>query len=266
MFIDISYKNIPLKIECNQFDEKLPTLLCLHGIGDSSQAFREIIYSNKFINYNVIAPDFIGFGVNNGALLDCDSIKEQISFIKKVVEMLPNTALNILGHSFGGNVGTYLCDDIAGRITKFVCIESDITQYDDFMTTQAHKAELNGDYDAWFENFLEVIVAKEWSNESGSRYYRSLKNCNYLIFKNLVLELYNLKHKKNGVNTSEIGFVYSNLKVTRVFCYGKKSIDCRSVSYLERCDLAVRNFEESGHWAMLDQKEEFQNFLLELLA
>jgi hypothetical protein len=46
-----------------------------------------------------------------------------------------------------------------------------------------------------------------------------------------------------------------------VFCYGTKSLKSRTIRFLKEQQLRCKAFEGAGHWLMIDNKDEFYDFL-----
>jgi len=115
---------------------------------------------------------------------------------------------------------------------------------------------------------MNDLVLNQWGKAFPSclRYYESLKLCQPQAFKANALELYELKNALPGKYKSQLGKIYASLTVSKVFCYGTKSIDERSIQFLRDNNLRFEEFSEAGHWVMIDQAEEFYSFLLEFLS
>ena len=180
------------------------------------------------------------------------------------------TNIYFVGHSVGGDIGTLLCDsDIKNIIKKFINIEGDITQYDDFITREACEAEKKGAFNDWFYNrLMNDLVLNQWGREYQSvlRYYKSLKLCRIEAFKSTALELRKLKNALKGKYTSIIGDKYISLKIPKIFIYGKKSIDKRSIDFLKNNNLEYKEYENAGHWVMIDEAEDFYSFLYKFIS
>ena len=45
-----------------EIDSKKPTLLCIHGLGDSGLVFLEAFYEANLREFNIVVPDLLGYG------------------------------------------------------------------------------------------------------------------------------------------------------------------------------------------------------------
>ena len=97
-----------------------PFLIFLHGSGQSHLSW--VLQSRYFAyqGFNIIAPDFPGHGLSDGAPLA--SIEEMADWIIALMDSLGIDKAVILGHSQGGLVGLELAARYAGRVDKLVLI------------------------------------------------------------------------------------------------------------------------------------------------
>lgn len=252
----------------NQISQYNETLLFIHGLGESSLCFREVMQDVRFINFNILIPDMLGYGRSSIAVTGDYSFNSQVARIWEIINIIDLKDVYVVGHSVGGDLGTILCNtDSTKVIKKFVNIEGDITQYDDFITREGMEAESINQFEEWFFNrYMNDLVLNQWSKDSLAckRYYESLKLCQPEAFRANVKELYKLKNFLAGKYKSQLGETYTNLDIEKVFCYGSKSIDQRSVQFLKDKNLSFKEFD-AGHWVMIDQSEQFYQFLIDFI-
>ena len=246
------------------------TLLFIHGLGESGRCFDEVFRDERFSDFNILIPDMLGYGRSSDARDEDYSLNSQVNRIWEIIDKTGVKELDVIGHSLGGDLTTLLCNsDKEGMIEKYVNIEGDVTQYDDFITRDAVEAGKNNEFENWFvDRYMNDLVLNQWGKAFPSclRYYESLKLCQPQAFKANALELYELKNALPGKYKSQLGKIYASLTVSKVFCYGTKSIDERSIQFLRDNNLRFEEFSEAGHWVMIDQAEEFYSFLLEFLS
>lgn len=246
------------------------TLLFIHGLGESGRCFDEVFRDERFSDFNILIPDMLGYGRSSDAGDEDYSFNSQVNRIWEIIDKTGVKELDVIGHSLGGDLATLLCNsDKKRNIRKCVNIEGDVTQYDDFITREAIEAEKNNDFENWFiDRYMNDLVLNQWGKAFPSRlrYYESLKLCRTQAFRANALELYELKNSIPGKYKSQLGKIYASLTVSKVFCYGLKSIDERSIQFLKDNDLRFEEFAEAGHWVMIDQSEKFYSFLLEFLS
>ena len=100
---------------------------------------------------------------------------------------------------------------------------------------------------------------------SGRIYYASLSFCRTEALLGNAIELVNRNSCLEGKFKSEIGKIYSELAIPRVYCYGTDSLSKESVEFLKLHGLELRAFDGIGHCPMTDDSEEFYSFLYEYI-
>jgi pimeloyl-ACP methyl ester carboxylesterase len=241
------------------------TLFFIHGLGESSLCFKEVFESNGFDEFNIVIPDMIGYGKSSSSHSGDYSFKTQTQSLWEIVGRLELKKITLIGHSLGGAVGTLMCnEDRSACIEKFVNIEGNLTQHELFISSQAVQAEERGEFHTWFhETFLNSLVYKEWGTKyhSCKRYFASLNFCDKDAFLKNAQELCSLSRKFAGQYQSEIGRIYSSLSIPKMYCYGTESANPHTIQFLKENNLDHHIFENAFHWLMIDQKEEFYDFL-----
>jgi pimeloyl-ACP methyl ester carboxylesterase len=103
----------------------LPTLLIIHGLGDSSLNYREFL---SLTNYNVLIPDLLGYGKSSGA--GDYSCNNQVNAIIHHINHLQKESgialsnITLLAHSMGAIVATLLCEsDLKSQIKALISVE-----------------------------------------------------------------------------------------------------------------------------------------------
>jgi pimeloyl-ACP methyl ester carboxylesterase len=79
-----------------------PALLLIHGIGDSSDTWQEII-PQLAQNYTVIAPDLLGHGRSDKPRADY-SVAAYANGMRDLLKLLGIERVTVIGHSLGGGV------------------------------------------------------------------------------------------------------------------------------------------------------------------
>lgn len=255
----------------NHIDINKDTILLIHGLGESGLCFDEIFGIEEFGNFNLIVPDMLGYGKSTGAEKNEYSFHLQVKRIWELVKDIGIKDFYLVGHSVGGDLGTLMCETLEKNkmIKKFVNIESDITQYDAFITKGGKKAEEEGIFESWFKkDFCIETVLNQWAknSESCQRYYKSLQMCKIEAFRSNTLELYDFKTSVSDEFTSALGFKYLNIEIPKVFCYGSHGSDERSIQFLKQNNQDFIEFRNSGHWVMIDAVKDFYPFIYEFFA
>jgi pimeloyl-ACP methyl ester carboxylesterase len=246
-----------------------PTLLFIHGLGDSGKTFQEAFEDKRFEQFNILAPDLAGYGRSSASTdYSFAAHTERLwSLVEKLEsrERIEIERLIVVGHSLGGDIATLFCNsDRLGKVGKFVNVEGDVTQFDLFISGRAVEAASRGEFKQWFESdFMERKVYAELGSryESCRRYYASLHFARQDAFLANARELYDRNTSVEGEYQSEIGRTYCSLRIPKVFCYGTESLSPETARFLESRGLESKSFPGAFHWLMVDAREEFYSFL-----
>ena len=98
----------------------LPPILLLHGLGGSADRWKTVIpyLSTK---YRLIIPDVVGFGYSEKPHVEY-TIDFFINFIKKFLNLLNISDVNIIGSSFGGLLALEYAIKYEAEIKKLVLV------------------------------------------------------------------------------------------------------------------------------------------------
>jgi pimeloyl-ACP methyl ester carboxylesterase len=99
-----------------------PALLLLHGIGDCSDTWREII-PWLAQNYTVIAPDLLGHGRSDKPRGDY-SVAAYANGMRDLISVLDVQRVTVVGHSLGGGVAMQFAYQYPDRCERLVLVGS----------------------------------------------------------------------------------------------------------------------------------------------
>jgi pimeloyl-ACP methyl ester carboxylesterase len=250
----------------NEIDINRPSLLFVHGLGDSSLSFEDAFkHPGLSSNYNIIVPDLIGYGRSSGAAdLEHYRFDAHIQRLWALVKHLKLKQIILIGHSMGGDITTLMCEsDSKSLIKKYISIEGDVTQHELFVSGKAVEADRQGNFKEWFyDDFMYKTIFKTYGRSRSSRlYFASLNFCRLDAFLENASELVERNTKLDGRFKSEIGEIYCSLHVPRIFCYGTLSCSKETLEFLAKNKMEVKAFEGAGHSPMIDKSDEFYDFL-----
>lgn len=104
-------------------DSPRPALLLLHGwmdVGASYQFMVDALRQER----RIIAPDWRGFGLSSGAPVDHYFFADYLADLDRLLEHLaPGQAVDLLGHSMGGNVAMMYAGVRPDRVRRLVNLE-----------------------------------------------------------------------------------------------------------------------------------------------
>src|SRR6478735_3311974 len=99
-----------------------PALLLIHGIGDNSATWNEVI-PHLAKNFTVIAPDLLGHGRSDKPRADY-SIAAYANGMRDLLSVLAIERATIVGHSLGGGVAAQFAYQFPDRCERLVLVGS----------------------------------------------------------------------------------------------------------------------------------------------
>ncbi|PRC90695.1 alpha/beta fold hydrolase [Solimicrobium silvestre] len=104
-------------------DPTAPMIFMVHGWMDVGASFQFVVDSLK-ADWHVIAPDMRGFGLTNGPTTDAYWFPDYLADLDALLQHYsPDAAINLVGHSMGGNVVGLYAGIRPERIAKLVILE-----------------------------------------------------------------------------------------------------------------------------------------------
>jgi pimeloyl-ACP methyl ester carboxylesterase len=99
-----------------------PAVLLLHGIGDSSRAWLEIM-PRLARDHTVIAPDLLGHGASDKPRADY-SVAAYANGMRDLISLLDIERVTVIGHSLGGGVAMQFAYQFPERTERLVLLSS----------------------------------------------------------------------------------------------------------------------------------------------
>lgn len=97
-----------------------PAILLIHGIGDNSSTFDEII-DELARDHTVIAPDLLGHGLSEKPRADY-SVAAFANGMRDLLVVLGITRVTVVGHSLGGGVAMQFCYQFPRFVQRLVLV------------------------------------------------------------------------------------------------------------------------------------------------
>ncbi len=124
--------------------EGAPMLFMLHGWMDMSASFQFVVDCLRR-DWHVIAPDWRGFGLSQRTHEDCYWFPDYLGDLDALLDhFAKDEAVNLLGHSMGGNIATLYAGIRPHRIAKLVNLEG-------FGLANTTPAQAPGRYAQWLD-------------------------------------------------------------------------------------------------------------------
>lgn len=241
-----------------------PTLLFIHGLGDSHISYLPYFSTELAKHYNILIPDLLGHGNSSASATNDYSFHYQIQGVTQHLTYLQKhlslSNIILIAHSMGGIHATLLCDtSLKQCITNFICVEGSVTQYGSFISENMVQSLKTEPFDKWFQGFKEKIFALSKENNFMLPYYASLDFCQPEAFKQNAAEMYQLGHTLTGQYTNVIGKKYAELCVPRIYCYGD-SLAKETIAFLSENNLEIEYFPAKTHFILSECIYEFVQF------
>ena len=104
-------------------DEAAPKLFMLHGWMDMSASFQFMVDCLQG-QWHVIAPDWRGFGLSQRSGADTYWFPDYLADLDAILDhYAPNQAVNLLGHSMGGNIAGLYAGVRPQRVGRLINLE-----------------------------------------------------------------------------------------------------------------------------------------------
>lgn len=257
-------------IRHTKLESERKTMLFLHGLGDSSLSYLPFLKNDLLSAYNVIVPDFIGYGksVANEAgnfSFQIEALLSHLSYLETKHQVQLRNYI-IIPHSMAAIHAMLLYQSsIKPRIKGIVSVEGTVTQFGSFISEAVTKiTEKGDDFYRWFQGFVEISIYGEFLKKFPCcrSYYASLKFCQPRIFLMNALEMRKIALSGEGKYTNLAGDFFANVPLKKLYCYGDKSLCQESVTFLKLHNVPVKIFQTDNHFVMLQCIDEFTKDLV----
>jgi pimeloyl-ACP methyl ester carboxylesterase len=125
-----------------------PRMLLLHGWMDVSASFQFVVDELEQ-DWDVYAPDWRGYGLSEWGNSDCYWFPDYLADLDFLLrEIDPEKAINLVGHSLGGNVGALYAGVRPSRVARFVNLEG-------FGMAPTRPEQAPGRYARWLEELRD---------------------------------------------------------------------------------------------------------------
>ncbi len=249
MEIKIKHANTELKIAADFRKGKGDSLIFIHGLGCSKDAFLHAFNFSAFNNFSILAFDLVGFGDSTKAKEFSYSIEDHAEVCKLVIDKLSLNNIHIVGHSMGGAVALLLIEKLRQKVKSFINLEGNLISEDCYISRRAFGISFD-EFKRIFEKIKEDNKNSPWYN---------------MLCKTMPLAFY--KSSRSLVeysDSNELLRKFLELKIKKAYIFGEKNA---KMPVLEKIKGKVKVFpiSKSGHFMMLDNPEEFYRKLFEII-
>lgn len=244
-------------IRSNEIKSDRQSIWLLHGFGDSGLAYKEVFDSPLSELVNIYVPDLPGFGVSpfNPQYL---SLKEQAALLTRIIEeeCPQDQKLNLVTHSIGALIGTWVCKDLGERINYYFNIEGNLTEADSYFSAKPLKFD---GAEEFATSFQKEIFELAKSDEGYKRYFASLKFAEPEGMRNWSLT------SQEHIQNNRCGVEFIKLKCRKIYLWGDKDTSKESQEFILKQDIPNKLYRGMGHWHMIENSEQLYGDIYEMI-
>lgn len=238
------------------------TVLWIHGLGESGLCFEHLLRHPRFGDFHHLCPDLLGYGRSpwpEQPLCLLDHGCQALDIAREVLG--DERPVTLIGHSMGGVIGQFVCEEAPERIRAFVNVEGNLSLGDCGYSSRAEPFSLS-DFEA--RGYAEVgaqIDATGARDPAHRSYAVSYRLCRPAAFHLNAGELVELSR------TERLAARFARLTMPKAFAQGRPDgAPPRSTELLQEQGITPKIFEPAGHWPFIDQPDEFVSWLGDTLA
>ena len=236
-----------LFIRTNEIKSGRQSIWLLHGFGDSGLAYREVFDSPLNENFNIYVVDLPGFGASpiNHAII---SIKEHSRLISEIIESETSdqNKVNIVAHSLGALIGTWVCQNLKEKVNYYFNIEGNLTEADSYFSS---KPLLFKSAHEFADSFYKEIFETAQLEERYKRYYCSLRLAAPEGMRNWSLT------SQEYIKDNKCGIEFKELTCQKVYLWGNIDTPIETQKFIETQEIPNQLYEGIGHWHMVENSE-----------
>lgn len=244
-----------------------PTLLFIHGLGDSHIYCQPYLNSNLIDHYNILILDLLGYGKSSASEdysfeHQVRGIEEHINYLQKTWDLQFSDFI-LVAHSMGGIHATLLCESsLRKHIKAFINVEGSITQFGSFIAENMVNSIKKESFSEWYDNFKQKKIYETLGLQYPSirPYYAALEFCNPEAFFKNASQMYEISKALTGKYTNIIGKKYAELVIPKIYCYGD-SMCTETIEFLNEHHLESHHFPSKNHFLLSECFNEFIAFI-----
>lgn len=242
-----------LKVRLRRFRSAQGELVYVHGLGESSLCFEELIQRQESQVWNHWAPDLPGYGRSPHPRRPL-TLDEQADALNGWIQHAGIRKAVVIGHSMGGVLGQIFCERFPNRVQGFINVEGNITLPDCTLSSKAARCAEQEFLQIGFAKLLLEVTRIAQHDAAFAGYRESLKLCDPGAFYLNSRELVELSDQ--GQMAARLAKLQSRFPVLYV-AGSPGGADPASLQLLRTNGVPVEVIAPSGHWPFLDRPEVF---------
>ena len=238
-----------LFIRHNEIAPKRQSIWFFHGFADSGLAYQEVFDSPLNQEFNLYVVDLPGFGASP-VNPEISSMKAQADLLSGIIqaETHGQGKVNIVAHSIGALIGTWICQSLEENIHCYFNVEGNLTEADSYFSCKPLNFPTAQEF---AESFKEEIFELSKSEDRYKRYYSSLLLASPEGMRNWSLS------SQEHINGNKCGFEFKDLDCKKVYLWGDVDTPRETQAFLQEHRIPKQLDQGVGHWHMIENSLEF---------
>lgn len=246
-------------------DDDRPTLLYIHGLGESALCFERLLCHPRLDGWSHVAPDLLGYGKSAWTSEPRD-LDRHADDLVRLLDRLEIDRVVLVGHSMGGVIGTTLAERAPDRVAGFADVEGNISPDDCTISALAAPYHLDDWLDRGVGSLLDHLdAASDATFATDDRHVLRTYQASLQLADPRAIH----RNGRDLVDISADGRLATRLAaldVPTVYLHGHpRGTGARSLELLEQAGVATVALEPAGHWPFLDQPHAFAIHLVDFL-
>ena len=185
------------------------------------------------------------------------SLIDQSNLITEIIanETLRQDKVNLVAHSLGALIGTWVCQDLKERINYYFNIEGNLTEADSYFSSKPLKFNSAKEF---VESFYKEIFETAKSEERFKRYYSSLRFAEPEGMWNWS------KTSQEHIRENKCGFEFKGLTCKKVYIWGDVDTPKETQKFIYENKIPNKLYKGVGHWNMVENSLQLYNDISEL--
>lgn len=248
-------------------DSDRPSLLYIHGLGESSLCFEGLLGSPRLADYHQVAPDLFGYGRSPRPSAEF-SLRDHAASLHRLIGELGLEKVLLLGHSMGGVIAAELIPLLGERAAGFLNIEGNVSLADCTYSSQVAAMPLETFLAEGRTGFLDRLRAlvreADPAHENPavlSSYLKSIEMADPRTFYRNSCDLVEVS-RAEGMPQQLAAF-----GIPQLYVYGApRGTGLHSRTLLQQTGILLCEIGVAGHWPFLDEPDIFVDILLAFIG
>ena len=185
------------------------------------------------------------------------SIKEQADLLTTVIKEETQDQVNIVSHSLGSLIGTWVCQNMEDRINFYFNIEGNLTEADSYFSSKPLYFKTAEEF---VQSFQAEIFEIAKSEERFKRYYSSLRFADPAGMRNWS------RSSQKHIKANKCGMEFKELSCRKLYVWGDVDTPLETQQFIKQHSIPNRLYKGIGHWHMVENSGQFYEDIGSILA